>query len=102
MELARPDPDWHGVLVSCCFVIPFASPRNLITIPAVYLQEAKQALLQLSEELRAQDREAGVAQSAIGDLLFLYASTVNWFKALRTYKVPLSSASHCNQWRRAL
>ena len=87
---------------SCCFVISSANPRNSDhKYPAVYVQEARQALLQLSEELRAQDREAGVAQSAIGDLLFLYASTVNWFKALRTYKVPLPSDSNCNQRRRA-
>ena len=42
--------------------------------------------------MRAAD---GARLSALGDLLFLYASTVNWFLALRTYKVRFQT---CCLW----
>ncbi len=52
------------------------------------LQEAREKLLRVSEAMRDAD---GARLSAIGDLLFLYASTVNWFFALRTYKARLQT-----------
>ena len=50
-------------------------------------QNAKSQLLKLSERMRALDEEAGLAHSAVADLLLLYGNTSNWFQAIRDYKV---------------
>ncbi len=52
-----------------------------------WLQSAKSHLIKLSERMRALDEEAGLAHSAIADLLLLYGNTSNWFQAVRDYKV---------------
>ena len=65
-----------------------------VTIVLVPGQEARAAMKQLSQEMRLHEK----GHSAIADLLFLYASTIYWFSALRSYKVsacrPLSYPVH--------
>ena len=55
--------------------------------------------------MRNLDAEGGLVNSAIADLLLLYASTSNWFQALRDYKVQSEGRAamkkmaykyHCN------
>lgn len=55
--------------------------------PAADVEEARRGLLQAVAELRRLDCDRDAGLTALADVLFLYANTINWFMPQPGYKV---------------
>lgn len=49
------------------------------TVPPLWLQDARQLLMEVYQQVRALDVACGGGLTAVADVLLLYAATLHWF-----------------------